>query len=273
VGVDQRVFLPVISRTKLKMADEIARRREIRKRKILENSEKRLQALTGDQAPISDEPVLISSNIIDKPRIDEEISPNILETTDTNNDKGHKNSASANVIKELMKTLQEDNASGSFGNGLSKLLLGNSILNELNVETSSASKSIIAEDTLEGKSDDKKPTESLWYRKTSIHKLSCFILGFLTWWLLYAKVHSSLFQSAFTPFFLLEIGILSSEVFFGVNSGGPPKSSLFLTALALNGIPQDTVNIIAQVLQYSKVLMEDFCCYFFIIVILQWLAT
>jgi len=264
------------------MADDVSRRRERRRRNILENSEIRLKRLLGENVRLKD---------IEVPPLTKNISEIFI--SDTNDDelpdKGELStrefsSPSLNIYKhgaeqeeEEEKVEESDSVDISTASEY-HAFSSPCCMPEASFETESV-QTYFKDPPSEGINIGKKSTAEVtispvWVYYPVIKKLSYAAFAMVLHLLLFFDVlHVLIGRSIFIPFISLETAFFTFEALivpaaaltnFRVSHG------LLNGALLLSGVPQRFIIVLSKVFSFIERLWEEFSIYLFTFLIMHW---
>ncbi|XP_067673800.1 guided entry of tail-anchored proteins factor CAMLG-like [Haliotis asinina] len=250
---------------------ELAARREARRRKILQNSENRLNRLLGKP--------------IDSER-DESSSPVSTDESERTTPSPTTPSTEPDVIRD---TPQVSESPGDDGNTSSPSRSASSLpasttvhprpsLSSVRAATAAASPVRVAGTGGSGQSTQNKKqmtqeTAGLLQILENLRLGSCVIVAFFVRWVLSSGYGVFYFQSIFLPFVLLQVGLYSFHYTYMKDVALPHNSSLMSGALVLSGIKPEFVAIFNRTMGYFTAVTEDFALYLFTFLICNAVMT
>ncbi|XP_046340006.2 guided entry of tail-anchored proteins factor CAMLG-like [Haliotis rufescens] len=256
---------------KINMA-ELAARRDARRRKILQNSENRLNRLLGK--PIDTEQ-------------DEASSPVSTDESERTTPSPTTPSPEPDVLRDtpsVSESPKDDGDTFSSHRLTSSLPEGtpvhprpplHSVREATATSHTAASQARIASS---GQSTQKKQqvtqeTAGLLQILENLRLGSCVLVAFFVRWVLSSGYGIFYFQSIFLPFVLLQVGLYSFHYTYMKDVALPHNSSLMSGALVLSGIKPEFVAIYNRTMGYFTAVTEDFALYLFTFLICNAVMT
>uniref|UniRef100_T1IWX8 Calcium signal-modulating cyclophilin ligand n=1 Tax=Strigamia maritima TaxID=126957 RepID=T1IWX8_STRMM len=283
------------------MADMIAKRREARRRKILENSENRLKKLLGETVnlnnegdssnistttPPSSSPLSVSSAGPFTPDSWTKTSPLILDNkqNDNNEPKVDDENVPALSARHLLRGITDEIDFRYEDLSSARIEDVAALASRIQQKESSIERlqqrSNVKDEIIPARQSAKSIPimNNYWFAKPKMRKLFYVVLAVLVYlthmvdFILYfvGKV------SIFLPFIVVEVGIVSYELVFVPHTSVSTLNtahSLMNGALMLSGVPESLIIKISKVISYVARFWEEFSIFLFTFLFLHWFVT
>ncbi|XP_046553557.1 guided entry of tail-anchored proteins factor CAMLG-like [Haliotis rubra] len=249
---------------------ELAARREARRRKILQNSENRLNRLLGK--PIDSE-------------LDESSSPVSTDESERTTPSPTTPSTEPDVLQgtpQVSESPGDDGDTSSPSRSSSSVPEGTMVHPRPSLSSVRAAPAVspvrVAGTSGSGQSTQSKKqitqeTAGLLQILENLRLGSCVIVAFFIRWVLSSGYGVFYVQSIFLPFVLLQVGLYSFHYTYMKDVALPHNSSLMSGALVLSGIKPEFVAVFNRTMGYFTAVTEDFALYLFTFLICNAVMT